>query len=659
MNPHTGEPHSEKYLASRDAISKIPAMKPAVKTALFNALSGSDVVIATGATGSGKSLILPYLSYQYTENNGRVVCSQPRTVNASTIAAGVSAVVTDTPLGALVGYRYKYNDKSNADTRILYTTDGTLLSLCFKHPDFTPYDVVIIDEAHERNINIDLVLFFIREHLRKPTRDVKFIIMSATAQMSQFTDYFSEFKIASVDIEGRTFPVTQHYVDKPLNGKYIPAVLDRIRDTVEGVLTGDILVFLPSKREVDQLCLNVNNKLKTSKRIVAVPLYSGMDSDQELIATSPDRYRSLPGNPEVKVVVSTNIAETGVTIDKLGIIIDSGYEYVSSFDPALRESTLKLQLIPKASVRQRMGRAGRTAPGTCYHMYTKAEFDTLPDYKRADITSGNIDSVLLKMMHFRDADTETTVDILKRLIEPPSPERVKATVLYLTERGLLADSRVTTTGLCVYRLNMDVPVALFLIGCRRENVDRDMACVLATILQTDRSYQAWFRLPSRAHPDYRAMRKKYDSLQSNYVDDTSELLAVYALFTDFRDDKLKRWRNWLNIKHLVETIRGVKNTRQQYDAMDSKCPESLPKHTVDTASAVVNALLYGFGDQIAVLRRQSASSYTFDVRGNDITIEPEEGNGLSRVSDRVVYTELSNVLGNRKIAGLINIGGDV
>lgn len=675
MNPINGKPFSQKYLDAREAMSRLPATRPEVKKELFALLDKNDVILLTGETGAGKSLIVPMLTLEYFKYKEKVVCSQPRTVNASTIATGVAEVVADVELGKEVGYKYKYNNKSSDSTLLLYTTDGTLLSMCFKTPDFSPYACVLIDEAHERNMNIDLVLFFIREHLRKKdARKVKFVIMSATAQMEQFKEYFKGCALGEIFISGRTFPVTQHFNDKSLNGKYRDAIAERLKSIVNDEISpkwkkgakeqSDILVFLPSKREIDQLCMQINTKLVKdfALKCVCVPLYSGLDKDQELLATDESKYKKLPGSPDVKIVASTNLAETGVTVKGITYVVDSGYEYESTFDPVLRESTLANKFIPKAAVKQRMGRAGRTKPGICYHMYTRAEYEKFDDYKHAEITTGNIDGVLLKMMHYgKSVDEKKVGDILSKLIEPPAKARVEATMKYLKELGVLAaDGTLTETGLCVYRLNMDVPVALFLIGCKRHGVETAKALTLASIMLVDRSYQGWFRPPNRMLPDYRDQMKKYETLQSKYTSDVAELLALADLYEDFRAEKLARWKKWVNLKHLMEVPRSIRQIQKNYEAMEAKCTEALPAGKKLPAGAtyaqtIVECLRYGFGNQVAILKSKSSPVYKFEVRGQIIETAPEEGNGLSEFNSHLIYFDLSNILGTRKINGLVNI----
>jgi HrpA-like RNA helicase len=237
----------------------------------------------------------------------------------------------------------------------------------------------------------------------------------------------------------------------------------------------------------------------------------------------------------------------------------------------------------------------------------------------------------------------------------------------LKELGVLdASGNITGTGLCVYRLNMDVPVALFLIGCRKHAVDKQKALTLAAIMLVDRSYQGWFRPPMRTLPDYSEQMKKYETLQSKYTSDVSELLALYELYEDFANDRLSRWKKWINVKHLSEVPKTVRQIEKNYNSMEEKCMEELPKASPGgkflvpktPAETIVQCLLYGFKNQIAVLKSKQKPIYKFEVMGETIEVAPEEGNGLSEFTTRVIYFDLSNILGRRQLSGLTNIADD-
>jgi pre-mRNA-splicing factor ATP-dependent RNA helicase DHX15/PRP43 len=358
----------------------------------------------------------------------------------------------------------------------------------------------------------------------------------------------------------------------------------------------------------------------------------------------------------------------------ISYVVDSGYEYESTFDPVLRESTLVNKFIPKAAVKQRMGRAGRTKPGICYHMYTKDEYAKFDDYKHAEITTGNIDNLVLKMLHYRthgDAELNTgkLVDIFSSLIEPPAKKRVEATIRYLSDLEVLTkDGQISDLGLCVYRLNVDVPVALFLIACRKKNVDPSVAITLASIILIDPNYSGWFRKPARMVSDYQSQMKKYNALTARYTSDYAEVLALYKLYQDFREDKVKLWKRWLNIKHLVEVPRQAQQLKKNYEAMETKCMEVLTEPKPSSGGPIkwvkaelfedqiVSCLYYGYRNQMALLKLKQKPIYKFEVKGVElIDVEPEAGNGISKFSSRILYFALSNILGERRFNGLVNL----
>jgi len=778
MNSITQQPYSEKYLAVRDAMNAIPAMKPKFAEELRAALA-SDIVLLSGETGSGKSVIAPYLVWRELGWKDKVVCTQPRTVNASTIAATVAALVADVELGKEVGFRYKHNNRSSSATRLLYVTDGTMLSSCFKNPHFDGISCVMIDEAHERNVNIDLILYFVKQYLTavndakgggrkddgrkgdgrkgdgrkddgrkgdgrkddgrkddgrkggkaavksdatadapsstsnvapstldvtssvstdnasKPVSRVKFVIMSATMQLDPIRQYFKGFSVSELSVEGRTFPVESKFLKKPLADKeYISHILQLVTDLVNKTDTSaiygagdappsDILVFLPSKRDIDTLCGQITRSTAFKRRVYCAALYSGLGPERELLATSPDAFRRQPGNPEVKIVLSTNIAETGVTVAGVMFVVDSGYEYSNTFDPVTRESTLQMQLIAKSSAKQRKGRAGRVAPGVCYHCYTHAQYDAMNDYQHAAISTSNIDTTVLKMLYLLEGktppgDTSRVLkfaprvsDILAKLIEPPSHIRVKATLEYLQRLSVVDDAnQLTKLGRCVYKSNVDIPLALFLIAVKRVEAETpadalpadftQRAGLVAGIIATDTGTKDWFRQPFRGDPEFDARWKRFNSFRDKYSDIYGDPFAIAELVADFLEGKLKRMEQFINTKHILEAKRNA----EQLQSLTFDCVGDLPQQPPapkgvskraplrkTTQQLLTYCLAYGYGMQIAS-RGKDGKYHIGDVA---IGLRAMDGNLVNRLASEIMYFEIANILGNKRLVGVINV----
>ncbi|KAI9142335.1 P-loop containing nucleoside triphosphate hydrolase protein, partial [Paraphysoderma sedebokerense] len=316
------------------------------------------VTVIIGQTGSGKTTQIPQYLHEvgWSEGGRTVVCTQPRRVAATSIASRV-AEERSCQLGEEVGYSIRFDDKSSADTRIKYTTDGTLFRETLSDPLLSKYSVIMIDEAHERSVYTDLLLGLIKKIMRKRP-DLRLIVASATLDAEKFAQYFKDVKgydgkepVTLMTLEGRMFPVDIHYQIEPCQD-YVEEAINVAATIHEREDAGDILVFLTGREEIDKVVSGLKNRqrsLNSPFKLLALPLYAGMSSEQQMKIFEPTPRGTR------KVVVATNIAEASITIEGIVYVIDCGFVKIRTYNPITNLSTLVVTPASQSSATQRAG----------------------------------------------------------------------------------------------------------------------------------------------------------------------------------------------------------------------------------------------------------------------------------------------------------------
>lgn len=370
----------------------------AYREELLQAVEDYQTIIIVGETGSGKTTQIPQYLVEagFTKDGKKIGCTQPRRVAAMSVAARVSEEM-NTKLGHEVGYSIRFEDCTSEKTIIKYMTDGMLLREFLNEPDLSSYNVLIIDEAHERTLHTD-ILFGLVKDIAKYRKDLKILVSSATLDAEKFSAYFDDAPIFR--IPGRRYPVTTYYTKSP-EADYLAAA---VTTTMQIHLTqqdGDILVFLTGQEEIESLQERLNfigKKLKGKmKELIVVPIYASLPPElqAEIFKPTPIGAR--------KVVLATNIAETSITIDGIAYVIDPGFCKMNTYNPRNGLESLVITPCSRASANQRSGRAGRVGPGKCFRLYTswafKNEMDenTIPEIQRTNL--GNV--VLLLKVNMR------------------------------------------------------------------------------------------------------------------------------------------------------------------------------------------------------------------------------------------------------------------
>ena len=408
---------------------KLPVYEQREK--ILTALQGHQVIVVESPTGSGKTTQIPLILHQagYTKN-GMVGVTQPRRIAAVSVSELIARQI-GTTIPHVVGYTMRFEDKTDEDTVIKVMTDGILLQELKGDRLLSRYGVIMVDEAHERSLNIDFILGMLKG-IMAARPEFRLIVSSATINVEVFSEYFDGCPIVSIDAP--MFPVDVQYTPPEIEGDHESLQL-RIRDIVAGImqkkLPGDILIFLPGELAIKD-CMQLLADLDRDKELALLPLYGRLaHEDQGKV------FDDFPGKR--KVIVATNIAETSITIDGVVHVIDSGLGKVNFYSPKTFTESLIEVPVSRASCNQRRGRAGRTAPGVCYRLYTKKDLDGRPMYTMEEILRTDLSEVVLRMAELGIRDFES-FDFLS----PPGQDGIRAAVETLRLLDALDEERALT-----------------------------------------------------------------------------------------------------------------------------------------------------------------------------------------------------------------------
>lgn len=505
----------------------------AARSAILSLVRENQVVILLGETGSGKTTqVAQYLHEDAWTKKGIVGCTQPRRVAAISVAERVSAEM-NVQVGTFVGYSIRFEDKTSPDTRIKYMTSGILLRESLSQPSLDKYSCLIIDEAHERSLNSDILLGLLKRILRSRL-DLRLIITSATINTTLFSKYFGNAPI--YEISGRTFPVHIHHVLKPVDD-YVAACVKQILAIHLQQENGDILVFLSGQEDIFAAQDELLSKLKwldNTSPLEIVPLYSQLSSDLQTRIFQP----SAEGTR--RVVLATNIAETSLTVEGIRYVVDSGFAKFKVYQPQIGMDTLQLAPISLASAAQRSGRAGRLAEGHAYRMYTSTAEKTemylqpVPEILRCNLTNTVL---LLKSLGVEDI---YEFEFLDR----PSDANITASLYDLWALGALdTKGHLTVLGKRFSQFPLDPYLARLVI----EGIDRGCIAEVLVIVAMISVWPVFHRPLERALESDRA-RERFIVQESDHL----TLLNVYEQCSS--NNFSERWcvQNFIHYRAMVK-----------------------------------------------------------------------------------------------------------
>ena len=585
--------------ADRAADAPVPTYPPELpisqkRDEIAALIRDHPVTVVCGETGSGKSTQLPKILLELGYGvDGVIAHTQPRRIAARTLAQRVADEM-DVPLGGAVGYSVRFNDRTGPDTRIRYVTDGLLLSELNQDRDLSRCDAVIIDEAHERSLNIDFLLGYLKRLLpRRP--DLKVVITSATIDPQRFAEHFQSTALQPprqprrtpearathpapaetttdrdrrpapiIEASGRTYPVEVRYRppgeegdDNPTDAERDQALLDAADEALRDT-DGDVLIFQPTERAIGDAAKLLRAHLERGRRQAPeiLPLYSRLSSAEQQKVFNPTGGRR-------RIVIATNVAESSVTVPNITSVIDTGTARISRFSPRSRMQRLPIEAVSQASANQRAGRCGRVAPGVCIRLFSEDDYKSREPFTAPEILRTNLAAVILRMASMRLGELGDFP-----FIEPPTPAAVREGQKTLRELHATDDAgALTPLGRELARLPVDPRVGRMLIAGNAHGCAREVAVIAAVLEAQD---------PRVRPPDQAAAADQAHAVYRDPGSDFATLLnlweGIHQKKAELSNSAFRRWcgknfiayqrlREWMDLhRQLADAARAIRHT---------------------------------------------------------------------------------------------------
>ena len=579
---------------------------------IAEAIAGNQVVVLCGQTGSGKTTQLPKICLELGRGVlGMIGHTQPRRIAARSVATRIAEELR-MPLGKGVGYKVRFGDSTSADTYVKLMTDGILLAETQSDRNLEQYDTLIIDEAHERSLNIDFLLGILTQLVRRRP-ELKLIVTSATIDPERFSKHFGEAPI--IEVSGRTYPVELRY--RPLQSddpdeqdrnqeEAILHAVDELaaHDRSEGGGARDILVFLPGEREIRETAEALRKHHPAGTEIL--PLFARLSADEQM--------RAFKKHANRRIVLATNVAETSLTVPGIRYVIDTGVARLSRYSPHSRIQRLPVEAVSQASADQRKGRCGREAPGVCIRLYGEQDFAGRPEYTDPEIIRTNLASVILTMKSLRLGEVTKFP-----FIDPPDHSLIHDGYETLHELGAVDDDgNLTSVGNELARMPVDPSIGRMILAGSKENALAEVLVIAAALSVQD----------PRERPFDR--RDAADTAHERFADEHSDFFTLLSIWKFFHEQQrhLSRSKlrmackqNFLSYIRMREWIDVHKQLRRVVTEMghhENRKPAE--------PDAVHRSLLTGMLHFIGRLdERARARGEYIGARGNRFSIFPGSG----------------------------------
>lgn len=587
----------------------------AVREDLLRVIRDNQVTIVVGQTGSGKTTQLTqFLFEDGYGKTGLIGCTQPRRVAAMSVAKRVAEEM-DCKLGGLVGYAIRFEDCTSNETVIKYMTDGVLLRESLNERDLDKYSVLIMDEAHERALNTDVLMGLIKKMLARRS-DLRLIITSATLNAERFSKFYGG--APDFHIPGRTFPVDIQFSRSPCED-YVDSAVQQVLAIHVSQGAGDILVFMTGQEDIETTCELVGEKLKNLNDpppLLILPIYSQMPADLQakIFDKAPPGVR--------KVIVATNIAETSLTVDGIMYVVDAGFSKLKVYNPKMGMDTLQITPISQANASQRAGRAGRTGPGKCFHLYTERAFRdefyiaTIPELQRTNLAN----TVLL----LKSLGVEDLLDF--DFMDAPPQDVVTTSLFDLWALGALDNvGALTKLGKDMTSFPMDPSLAKLILTANDYGCNEEMATIVAML-----SVPSVFYRPKERQEESDAAREKFFVPESDHL----TLLHVYNQW------KMNGYSDGWCIKHFLhpKALRRAKEIREQISDI-MKAHKMEPVSCGTDWDVVRKCICSGYYHQAAKVK--GIGEYINLRTSVTVQLHPTSAlYGLGYLPDYVVYHEL-------------------
>lgn len=554
---------------------------------LVELIRDNQVVVLAGETGSGKTTQLPKLCLEAGQGvRGMIGHTQPRRLAARSVAQRIAEELK-VPLGQQVGYQVRFNEQVSDKTLVKLMTDGILLAETRQDPDLLRYDTIIVDEAHERSLNIDFLLGYLKQLLDR-RKDLKLIITSATIDVERFAQHFNDAPV--IQVSGRTYPVDVWY--RPLfqaegegkedrSGGRDQALLDGVEQALteiekhergKGQSVGDVLIFLPGERDIRELAQFLRKLDRPQWQIM--PLYGRLSFAEQQKVFSP-------GGAGRRIVLATNVAETSVTVPGIRYVIDPGTARMSRYSYRSKVQRLPIEAISQASANQRKGRCGRVSAGICIRLYDEADFLSRPEFTDAEILRTNLASVILQM---QDLKLGAVADF--PFIDMPDSRFVNDGIKLLQELGALDNKgQLTKLGRQLARLPVDPRIARMVLAGQQWGSLQEVLVIASALTIQD----------PRERPQER--QQAADQKHQLWKDEESDFLSLVNLWEDYEEQRQELSQNQLRkwcTKHFVSFMR-MREWREVHRQILLMCQHMDLKPNQEPASyeAVHRALLTG------------------------------------------------------------------
>lgn len=630
VNPFTGEKFSSKYFDILKVREDLPVH--AQRDEFLKIFQSTQIMVFVGETGSGKTTQIPqFVLYDDLPHltGKQVACTQPRRVAAMSVAKRVADEM-DVELGNEVGYSVRFEHKNSNKTILKYMTDGMLLREAMDDHNLNNYSCIILDEAHERTLATDILMGLLKQvSVRRP--DLKIIIMSATLDAEKFQSYFNDAPLLAVP--GRTHPVEIYYTPE-FQRDYLDAAIRTVLQIHATEDEGDILLFLTGEEEIEDACRKISLESDELIReqncgpVKVYPLYGSLPPHQQQKIFDPAPQPLTPnGRPGRKIIVSTNIAETSLTIDGIVYVVDPGFSKQKVYNPRIRVESLLVSPISKASAQQRAGRAGRTRPGKCFRLYTEEAFQKeLIEQSYPEILRSNLASTVLELKKL-GIDDLVHFDFM----DPPAPETMMRALEELNYLQCLSDEGdLTSLGRLSSQFPLDPMLAVMLIGAPAFHCSEEILTIVALL-----SVPNVFVRPASA-------RKRADECKMNFAHPDGDHLTLINVYHAFNSDEaynlgLHQWcrDNFLSYRSLT----SAKSVRSQLQRIMEKFDLELnttPYEESQYWDNIKKALAAGFFMQVAK-KRSGGKGYLTIKDNQDVLIHPSTV--LATESEWVIYNE--------------------
>jgi len=627
-NPFNEKPFSQRYMSILKTRRNLPVS--AQRDEFLQMYQSSQILVFVGETGSGKTTQIPqYVLYDDLPHlNGKMVaCTQPRRVAAMSVAQRVAQEM-DVALGEEVGYSIRFEDKTSPNTMLKYMTDGMLLREAMNDHDLRRYSTIILDEAHERTLATDILMALLKGVTeRRP--DLKLIVMSATLDAQKFQKYFNNAPF--LPVPGRTHPVEIFYTPEP-ERDYVEAAIRTVLQIHATEPEGDILLFLTGEEEIEDACRKIRLEADEMIReadagpVTVYPLYGSLNpSQQQKIFDPAPPPRTAGGRPGRKVVVSTNIAETSLTIDGIVYVVDPGFSKQKVYNPRIRVESLLVSPISKASAQQRAGRAGRTRPGKCFRLYTEGAFKKeLIEQTYPEILRSNLASTVLELKKL-GVDDLVHFD----LMDPPAPETLMRALEELNYLACLDDDgELTHLGRLASDFPLDPALAVMLISSPEFYCSNEILSLTSLL-----SVPTLFQRPAAA-------RKRADEMKNLFAHPDGDQLTMLNVYHAFKgpaaqaDPKQWCYDHFLNYRALQQ----ADNVRLQLKRIMERSELDLVSTPFEDKKYYENirrALVAGFFMQVA--KKDSSGKNYMTVDQQSVLLHPSTV--LAQDSEWVLYSE--------------------